>query len=55
MINSGAIIMNTAEKELLKLVTRMTEDEWRQLRADMKADEKIMRLLDFIGAQKGWK
>ena len=47
--------MNTAEKELLKLVAEMTEDEWRQLRANMKPDEKIMDLLDLIGAQKGWK
>lgn len=47
--------MNTAEKELLKLVAEMTEDEWRQLRADMKSDEKIMDLLDLIGVKKGWK
>ena len=47
--------MNTAEKELLKLVAEMTEDKWQQLRANMKSDEKIMGLLDLIGEQKGWK
>jgi len=46
--------MNTAEKELLKLVARMTEDEWQQLRANMKGDEKIVGMLEVIGRMKGW-
>ena len=46
--------METAEKELLQMIIRMTKDEWQKLRADMKDDDAIMGLLDVIGEQKGW-
>ena len=47
--------METAEKELLQMIIRMTKDEWQQLRADMQGDDKIMGLLEVIGQQKGWE
>ncbi len=46
--------MESAEKELLEAIERMTEDEWQKLRADMKDDDTIMGLLEVIGEQKGW-
>ena len=42
------------EKELLRLITQMTEIEWRKLRMTMRHDEKIMYILDYIGKKRGW-
>lgn len=47
--------MNTTEKELMKIVSRMTEDEWKKLRTDMRKDKKIMGVLEMIGRMKGWR
>ena len=46
--------MSKDEKELLRLVSRMTENEWRQLRIDRGHDEKIKQILDCIGKLRGW-
>ena len=46
--------MSKDEKKLLRLITQMTETEWRKLRMTMRHDEKIMYILDYIGEKRGW-
>lgn len=54
MQGTEAEAMSRDEKELLRLITQMTETEWRKLRMTMRHDEKIMYILDHIGAKRGW-